>query len=292
MSFFPYRAQQFLKRFLPQSSLPKPFKQHFINIDDPIAKRPFLMYLRQDGYIESELQSKGLYGGYEKESLKIWAILSKTSQVILDIGANTGAYSLIAQNNNQYAKIIAFEPIDVNLQVLSKNIRKNKFPISIENIALSNQDGIAKMFMLKDSLNYITSVNDDRYALHPEIKGNKEVIEVEVPIRTFRGIHDKYELQGVDLIKIDVEGHEVVVLESMLPYLSKYKPAVLIEVIGDQNAKELDAIFKTAGYKDYVSIDEVNKSRTVNELWDNKHHNFLICSPHITELLREKNLVR
>ena len=36
------------------------------------------------------------------------------------------------------------------------------------------------MFMLKDRLNYMTSVNDDRYADAPHVKGNFEVVEIDL----------------------------------------------------------------------------------------------------------------
>ena len=240
--------------------------------------------------MERIILSKGLYGAWEKESLKIWAELSKNCSIIIDIGANTGIYSLIAQNNNPQAKIIAIEPVDINFMVLSQNIKQNLFPIYTEKIALSDKEGIAKMYMLKDRLNYMTSVNEDRYALHPEIRGNMEVVEIEVPIFPYSYIHNKHKLNNLNLIKIDVEGHELKVIKSMLTYLKKYKPLILIEIIGDENGKALDEIFKKIGYC-YISIDEVGKSVVVDKLWDNDHHNFLIYNKSTIQYLQSKNLV-
>jgi FkbM family methyltransferase len=264
--------------------------ERFINVNDEIAHRTFQMYLREDSFIENEILKNGLYGNWEKESLKIWAELSKNCQIIIDIGANTGIYSLLAQNNNPQSKIIAIEPIDTNFAVLSQNIKQNQFPIYTENVALSDIEGIAKMYMLKDRLNYMTSVNDDRYSLHPEIKGNIEVVEIEVPLKSYSYIHQKYNLEDLHLIKIDVEGHEATVIKAMVPYIEKYKPSILIEVIGDENAKVLDSIFKEIGYM-FISINEINKSTLVDKLWDNDHHNFLICNKSTIEFLQTKNLI-
>ena len=50
--------------------------------------------------IENELFWAGLTGGWEKESMKIWIELCKDADVIIDIGANTGVYSLIAKSMN------------------------------------------------------------------------------------------------------------------------------------------------------------------------------------------------
>jgi len=48
--------------------------------------------------------------GWEDESRHIFELLSYKSQVVLDIGAYTGIYSLIALLSNSSSKVIAFEP--------------------------------------------------------------------------------------------------------------------------------------------------------------------------------------
>lgn len=253
-------------------------KDRFIKIQDDIANKMFQMYLRSDTWIESEFLKKGLYGGWEKISLQIWAYLSKNSKVIIDIGANTGTYALLARNNNPIAQIIAVEPIDINYSLLMKNIAKNNYDIRAEKIALSDKEGIATMYMLKDKLNYMTSVNDNRYKLHPEIQGESEVITIEVPIMPFSYLVQKHNLLTIDLIKLDVEGHELAVLRSMEKVLVDHHPAILIEVIGDENAGNLDKFFRNVGYKKFFAVNEKIGIREVNELWDNDHANFLICN--------------
>lgn len=290
--------KEYLLSIIPKSILiflfPKKFGNElpmFVETFDTYANKKLKLFLREDSFIEKVIYNNGLYGNWEKESLKLWAALSKNATTIIDVGANTGIYSLVAQNNNAKAQIIAIEPIDINLNILSKNIKKNKFKIKTEKIALSDKEGTAKMYMLKDQLNYMTSINDDRYALHPEIKGDTEVVEIEVDIKPFNFIYEKYKLNTIDLIKIDVEGHEISVLNSMLPYLKEHKPSILIEIIGDENAKIMDEMFKTIGYE-YVSIDEIHESIVVDKLWDNDHHNFLICDKKVINYLQSIQLVK
>lgn len=263
----------------------------FITVQDSFANKPFKLFLREDSFMEKLILKDGLYGNWEKESLKIWAVLCENAHTILDIGANTGIFSMVAQNNNSQASVIAIEPVPVNYSVLTKNILKNKFKIQAEKVALSDKEGTAKMFMLKDRLNYMTSVNDDRYADAPHVKGNFEVVEIEVPIVPFSTIAQKYSLDKIDLVKLDVEGHEIAVLNAMLPWLQKHKPTILIEVIGDSNAIELNKMFDTLGYQ-YISIDEENISKQVDKLWDNNHHNFLVTHQPIIDMLKNKNLLQ
>jgi FkbM family methyltransferase len=279
-----------LSFLFPSKFIWGPEDRKFIRIKDSIAGKPFQMYLREDSMMERFFLSKGLYGEWERESLKIWAELSKKSKTIIDIGANTGVFSMVAQNNNPLAKVIAIEPIAINFEVLTMNRRQNNFPVHCENVALSDSTGTAKMFVLRDRLNYMASVNDNRYALHPEIQEGASIEEIEVPIKPFSYVNDKYKLENIDLIKIDVEGHEITVLNGMLPYIKKSRPLILIEVIGDDNADVIDKMFTNLGYR-FVSIDEASKAVVVNKLWDNDHHNFLLCNDSTIEFLKKKGLI-
>lgn len=279
----------FIRRLFPSMLVPN--SERFIQLRNDLSDRTIWMYLRKDSYMEREFLTKGLYGSWEKESLKIWAELSKRSNYILDIGANTGVYSLIAKSQNSSANVYSIEPIDVNFNILTKNINKNAFDIKAEKFALSSKEGNAKMFMLKDRLNYMTSINDNRYTKHPEITKDHPVVEVDVPIKTYRYLKDKYNIPKLELIKIDVEGHELEVLANMKEFIRKDKPTILVEVIGDQNAVELNSMFLDLGYR-FISINENDKSSVVDNLWDNDHHNFLICDDEIVNILRSKHLVK
>ena len=135
--------------------LKKRFKKKIISVYDEVSDSTFKLILRQDCYIEKEIQQFGLYGYFEKESLKLWSILCENSKVIIDIGANTGVYSILARVNNSNSHVLAIEPISTNYNVLFSNIKLNKFNIYSEQVALSDVKGIAKMYMFKDKLNYI-----------------------------------------------------------------------------------------------------------------------------------------
>jgi len=236
--------------------------------------------------MEPKFQKFGLYGDWEKESLRIWAYLSQSATVILDIGANTGVFSILSSVNNPKARIIAVEPIDVNFSILQQNINKNKITnIAAIKVAISNTDGIAKMFMLKDSLNYMTSINLNRYDDAPEVKQKREVVEVEIPMISFPTLQHKYNLDKLDLVKIDVEEHEYEVLQSMYPLIQKTLPNILVEIIGVERAKDIDALLAPLEYK-IIAIYETQPSKIVTNVWDNSHHNFLFCNQETFEKIK------
>lgn len=270
----------------------KPEKEKFITLYDYNSNKYIEMFWKKDSFIESELYKYGLYGQWERQSLRVWAALSKRANVVLDIGANTGVFSLISQINNSSARIIAVEPIQINYELLELNLKKNNFSISVEQIALSNYDGSASMFMLKDRLNYMTSINDNRYKLHPEVARDAEVVEVVVDVKPYQYLQNKYSIKNVDLIKVDVEGHEFSVLDSMYLELKMSLPSIVVEIISDDSANKINKLLEGLDYR-YFSIDEVKNNLTsVPGLWNNDHQNFLICTQGVAEYLNSVGLIR
>ena len=268
-----------------------PSQSGLISVWDEVSRQHLLMMWRGDSMMETAFYRFGLYGSWERHSLRIWAHLCPGAQEILDIGANTGVYSLLARKNNPSATIVALEPIPTNAHVLQTNVDANATGIVMERIAMSDSDGTAVMYMLKDQLNYMTSVNDDRYARHPEIAGQASVVPIEVPTWTWATLQARHDLKGPGLIKIDVEGHEVAVIRSLHAHITERRPTILIEIIGNDNASRLNEMFRSLDYV-FISIDEQGKSaKVVDSLWDNDHQNFLVCRPEIAAELRAKGLV-
>ena len=167
----------------------------------------------------------------------------------------------------------------------------NKFEINCEQVALSDENGTAKMYMFKDKLNYMTSINSNRYEGNPDIIQGKEIVEVEVPLERFSVLFDKYKFPSLDLIKIDVEGHEVQILSSMISLIEQFRPNILVEILSDEVATSLNLIFKDLGYY-YIEIDEVNMPKLVSKLNDNHHHNYLLCNEITFAFLCDENFIQ
>ena len=93
-----------------------------VNVED----ETFL--LNNPGYttIENEMFWKGL-NSWEKTSVSIWKDLSQNSNTILDIGANTGLFSLISATVSKTAEIYTFEPVLRTSILLKKNLELNDF---------------------------------------------------------------------------------------------------------------------------------------------------------------------
>lgn len=202
------------------------------------------------GYqVENDVFWSGLYGSWERVSLKLWTLLCEKSTVIVDVGANTGIYSLLAKTVNINSIVYAFEPIERVYLKLVQNIELNDFRITPINEALSDQNGKAIVYDTNAEHTYSVAVNKNLN------QSGIESIEREINIKRLDSFIKKNNIQRIDLMKIDVETHEAEVLEGMGVFLERFKPHLLIEILDDEIASNVERILNGLGYQ-YFEIDE------------------------------------
>ena len=156
---------------------------------------------------------------FEQDTLDDIAPLIPDNPVMLDIGANIGNHSLYFAIERHAKKIYAFEPIAETFNILKKNIEINKLEnvITPLNIALSdcNTNADIKAFNIR----FMGAAQIDE-----NIKGSIEVRTV-----------DSLEIEeNIDFIKIDVEGHELKVLEGAIKTIEKHRPVIFIELLNNE----------------------------------------------------------
>ncbi len=223
---------------------------------------------------ENELFWGGIDNGWEKASLKLWRKLCVDKRVVLDIGANTGLYSLVTKALNPTAKVVAFEPLPKVLEYLNYNVQLNNYDVQVIPKAASNFNGKAKVFLMEGH-DFDNSVTVNK-SLLAETTPQKEL---EIECITLADFIQQNKLEQIDLIKIDVESHEPEVLEGMGDYLDKFKPDLLIEVWDKDCAVKLNTLFKNKGYL-YFDIDDINDVVTQKEeITVSSYWNYLICKP-------------
>lgn len=223
---------------------------------------------------ENELFWGGIENGWEKTSLKLWRKLCVDTPVVLDIGANTGLYSLVTKSLNPTAKVFAFEPLPKVIEYLNYNVEINNYDITVVPKAASNFNGTAKVFLMEGH-DFCTSVTVNK-SLLAETTPQKEL---EIDCITLVDFITKNNIDKIDLIKIDVETHEPEVLEGMGGYLDKFKPDFLIEIWDKDCAIKLNTLFKDKGYL-YFDIDDKNdKVIRKEEISVSSFWNYLICKP-------------
>jgi len=160
--------------------------------------------------------SAHLWGDGYHEPCFMW-LLRKESEgdLALDIGSNIG-YSTLSLCKNM-KKVIAIEPDDRSRKILKKNIKLNNFTnkVKVLDIAISNKEG-KKIFYLSKHPNLSAFRKNKKYWTK-----KKEVI-----VKTIDSLSVL-----PNFIKMDLEGHEVEVIEGAMESLKKTNFCkILIEV--------------------------------------------------------------
>lgn len=178
---------------------------------------------------------------WEAETTRIFYKLAKHAQIVLDIGANTGVYTLIACAANTDVEVIAFEPVPHIYQVLVEQIEINGIAArcQVRNEAVSDTIGTAQFHVPYGDLPTSASLNTKGFR---GFSGDT----IEVSTVTIDSI---CEGQEVDLVKIDVEGFEDHVLNGMRSTLQRSRPDIIVECNPDGPYNNVEVILREYGYR-------------------------------------------
>ena len=239
------------------------FKGKFkIKID---AKHSFLMQHYGSGFaMESDHFWKGV-GGCEPYSIDLWKMYAQKSDLIFDIGANTGSYSLIAAALNPSAEIHAFEPVKRTFEKLEFNTQINAFHIHLHNVALSDTEG--EIFMSEEG-------KSNEYTAH--VSKIKNVNSYSVASRRLDSVLNTIHYNKKVLIKLDVERHEVQVLLGMGDLFKQLRPVILLEVLDVHMANQLNPFFEHLDYV-FLNINEVKGCTPISSVCKSFDNNIFCC---------------
>jgi FkbM family methyltransferase len=169
-----------------------------------------------------------LTGDAEPEVQEALAELIEPGQTVYDVGANIGFFTILCSRLvGPQGKVYAFEPIPENVVTLRHNIALNRLTnVVVVERALSASTGTAEMFVSPWSAFHSLNVDGASKRENHGPDGG----EITVETITL----DEFVLQqGIsvpDLVKLDVEGAELLVLEGMHETLRTVQPLLLVEV--------------------------------------------------------------
>lgn len=125
---------------------------------------------------------------------------------VIDIGANIGYYTVIAAYHvGTQGQVLSFEPEQNNFDLLQKNIKANNFTwAKAYKTALSDTSGSRSLF-LADSHTGIYSFANNRNSKH----------HIQVITNTLDNYLEKEKVNKVDIIKMDIEGGEMLAIDGM-----------------------------------------------------------------------------
>ncbi len=240
----------------------------------------FTMHNYGHGFlIENYLFWHGLNKGHETLSVSLWTRLCRESNVILDIGANTGIYSLIAKTVNPHAQVFAFEPIHRVYEKLVANVAMNDFDIKCFEVGVSNKDGTAMIHDLPSEHVYSVTIGGSIHG--PEV----ETFPTSIKTTRLDTMIEREKLKQLDLVKIDVETHEPEVMEGFGKYLEMFRPTILIEILNDEIGAKVEEIVKGKDYLYFNIDDKNNRLRSSENIAKSDHFNYLLCDKKTAGML-------
>jgi len=228
--------------------------------------RTLRLWSKGDDWVSNQVFWRG-WAGYEPESAPLFFRLAQRSEVVFDVGAFVGFYSLLAGHANTAARVFAFEPLPTIFERLKSNVRLNELPnVSCQNAAAGAEDGTADFFHT-DGLPTSSSLSFGYLESVPGLM--RSTVRV-VSLDRFAAENG---VSRVDLLKIDTETTEPEVLRGMAGILGRDKPHMVCEVLkGRGRERDLEALLAPAGYEYFLLTEQgpVRKERIEgHETWLN-----------------------
>jgi FkbM family methyltransferase len=149
----------------------------------------------------------------------------RPSSIAIDLGANLGEWTVpLARAVGAAGRVIAIEPMPHSAAALESTLAANGLrQAEVIRCAIGNHDGTAEF-----SVPVVTSARTDTGTAHigPARAGHQAL---RVPLRSLDSLAGERRLDRLDLIKIDVEGHERQVLDGAASILDRYHPVLVLE---------------------------------------------------------------
>lgn len=167
-------------------------------------------------------------GTYEAPLQRLLADALRPGDVFYDIGANVGFFSLLASQRVGAGRVIAFEPLPANLELLRRNLALNGADnVSIVDAAVADTSGRAR---------FTVGGSASQGALADE--------GIEVAVVAL----DELDLPPPTVMKIDVEGAESRVLAGAVRLLTHHRPVIFLSSHGFRQYDACTRFLEGVGY--------------------------------------------
>lgn len=221
-------------------------QDHALCKDDPMTVLDVKFAGQDFRFFEStgvDHSARSMQAGNFEEPLPIMvmAMASRVEGILLDVGANSGIYTVLAAKMGR--DVVAFEPFPPCIDIFEKNIELNGIGarVSLRRIALSDRTGSATLYVPDASHGFL----ETSASLQADFKPNiAQKLDVPVAPLDESGVS-----QRIGVIKVDIEGHEPAFLRGAAKTVDRDRPVIFCEVMRGADVSSLNA-FVTA--RDYL----------------------------------------
>jgi len=216
--------------------------------------------------------------GYEAPTPAVFAGVVRGGPVlVLDIGASSGLFTLLAAAANPLARVVAFEPLGAARRALDANIACNPelaHRILVGPFALSSSRGVTAFF---------ETINDRGLISTSSSLEQAHAMQVGPYVRREVGAATLDDWMAVTasgpdrlIMKIDAEGHEHAVIVGGRTTIARHRPLIFVEVLGGSQFGVLDAVLVEHSYYDFaLALHELRECPRVSFQPDAWNH--LLC---------------
>lgn len=242
-------------------------------------------------YFDSKIAELIYTGPFEREEILFMNTILKKGHIFIDIGANIGLFSIHASSRvGETGAIYSFEPTNITFNRLLENIEINNIKnITPINIAISNSTGTTILNVSEDGFDAWNSIAEPT-------SGSiftKQVVNTTTLDDYLSEM--QIEIDKIGLIKIDVEGWEIPVIQGAKELLSQpNSPNLMIEFTEENarsagyNCQDLYRLIESFGY----SWFKYNSKKNILEHCEIKpyfNYQNLIASKKIDALVKRLN---
>lgn len=166
-------------------------------------------------------------GSYSRDGLRLFAELLHDGMVFVDVGANQGEFTLFAAKRLHHGRVLAFEPNREIHRRLMRNLEANGFRnVTVRRLGLWSEPTRRPLYDQQARF-ADGSVHEGLATVFPNPSRSSRVDEIECT--TLDAVVAEEGIERVDVIKIDVEGAELGVLQGARKTLERDRPTLLIE---------------------------------------------------------------
>lgn len=169
-----------------------------------------------------------LLGAFERSTVITLAKLVRPGHTVFDVGANIGAHTLgLARSVGHQGRVFAFEPTDTACAKLKQNLALNP--------ELEARTDVHQVLLAAETT---APLDPEIYAswplkrdptVHPKHRG-RLMTSLNATVDTLDMFVQRQSIDRLDVIKMDVDGHEYPVLRGALNVLQRFRPVIVMEM--------------------------------------------------------------
>jgi FkbM family methyltransferase len=189
--------------------------------------------------------------------IAIFNRLVRPGDTVFDIGANIGVYTRFVVHALGAGKVVAFEPMSGNLELLRENVRLGDIEdrCQVLPVALGASDGEENLQIddVTSGTAVLDSISGGQASQGRQHHGLKPAIE-RVRVRKLDTLMREGSLPTPAVMKIDTEGAEAIVLEGAIETLRAHRPRLTIALHGPDKALATLNVLERAGYLAFGAV--------------------------------------